>query len=397
MGAVMTYTSDAKNNVTSDPLNLQRPHYIRRAAELRQLVDRLKNEPLLAVDTESNSLFAYFERVCLIQLSTRTADYLIDPLAFDNLRPLGDLLADPAIEIVFHAAEYDIVTLKRDFEFTFANLFDTMLAARTCGWTKIGLGSILEEQFGLRVDKTLQRADWAKRPLPPEQLRYAQIDTHFLPELRDRFVAELTERGRLEEAREMFAALADLPPAARQFDPEGYWRIHQVRDLKRGQIAIVRELYLLRDQIARQRDWPPFKVFTDETMIHLALLVPRRMEDLQGIRGLNERLIERSGPALLQAIARGSHARPPVPPRSRTLDPEVQARYEALKEWRKQRAAERGVESDVILSREILWTLAREVPTSLEDLDRIPGLGPWRKAAYGTELLQVLGESHDDQ
>ncbi len=390
----MNTTNNAKPNVTP---NLPRPHYVRRTAELRPLVDRLKNEPLLAVDTESNSLFAYFERVCLVQLSTRTADYLIDPLSVDDMSPLGELLADPAIEIVFHAAEYDIMTLKRDFNFTFTNIFDTMLAARTCGWAKIGLGSILEEQFGMRVDKTLQRADWSTRPLPPDQLRYAQIDTHFLPELRDRFVAELTERGRLVEAREMFAALADLPPASRQFDPDGFWRIHQVRDLKRNQVAIVRELYLLRDQIARQRDWPPFKVFTDETLIHLALLAPRRMEDLQGVRGLSDRLVERSGAALLQAIARGAHAKPPTPPRSRTLDPVVQARYDALKDWRKQRAADRGVESDVILSREILWALAREVPTCLEDLDRIPGLGPWRKAEYGAELLQVLGQVPDDQ
>ncbi|MEP0761582.1 MAG: ribonuclease D, partial [Chloroflexota bacterium] len=151
---------------------------IRRTADLRRAVDRLRASPLIAVDTESNSLFAYTERVCLVQLSTRERDLIVDPLAVDDMSPLGDLLAEPAIEVIFHAAEYDIISLKRDFGFSFANLFDTMMAARVCGWDKTGLGNILEEQFGVTVDKKYQRADWSRRPLPPDHLRYAQMDTH---------------------------------------------------------------------------------------------------------------------------------------------------------------------------------------------------------------------------
>jgi ribonuclease D len=176
------------------------------------------------------------------------------------------------------AAEYDVITLGA-FDFAFANIFDTMLAARVCGWKRVGLGNILEELFTVRVDKKHQRADWTVRPLPDEQLRYAQMDTHYLPVLRDRLLAELVDLGRLEEARETFADLLDLPPAGHHFDPEGYWRLHEARDLTRSQLAILRELYLLRDEIARRRDWPHFKVFGDETMVQLAVMAPRRVED----------------------------------------------------------------------------------------------------------------------
>jgi ribonuclease D len=311
------------------------------------------------------------------------------------MSPLGDLLADPAIEIVFHAAEYDIITLKRDFGCTFNHIFDTMLAARICGWKKLGLGSILEELFNIQLDKKYQRSDWSQRPLPEEQLRYAQMDTHFLPDLRDRLLQELISLDRLEEARETFAELPDLPPASYHFDPDGYWRIHETKDLKRSQMAVVRELYLLRDEIAQRWDWPVFKVFSDQTLVQMAILAPRRPEDLYTIKGLSERLIQRSGDAIIEAVARGRKTEPPSPPQRTDAipSPEILARYDALHEWRKQRAVERGVESDVIVPRGALWALARRGPIGLEELDQIPGLGPWRRAEYGEELLDVLARA----
>jgi len=383
--------------VTPAPPGLKPARTIRHTRDLVRLVDELKTHALLAVDTESNSLYAYYEQVCLIQLSTRDQDYIIDPLAIDNLSPLGALLADPAIEVVFHAAEYDVMTLKRDFKFTFASIFDTMLAARICGWQAVGLGNILADQFGVRAEKRFQRANWAARPLAADQLLYAQMDTHYLPALRDRLLAELTAQDRLEEAFETFAALADLPPAEYRFDPEGYWRIHQAQDLRRDQMALVRELYLLRDSLARQRDCPPVKIFSDPVLAELARIAPRRVDDLLGIKGLSSLQVRRFGAAIVESIARGSQADPPRPPRRPTPpDPVVQARYKALHTWRKDRAAARGVESDVIVPRETLWALAHRSPTRLEELHDIPGLGPWRRATYGSDLLDVLARADTD-
>ncbi|MBN1564361.1 MAG: ribonuclease D [Anaerolineae bacterium] len=381
-------------------MNMKRARYIRRTSELRKLVDRLRNQPVLAVDTESNSLYAYYEQVCLVQLSARedgqVTDFIVDPLALDDMSPLGDLLADPQIEIIFHAAEYDIITLKRDFAYTFSNIFDTMLSARICGWPRTGLGNILEEQFNVKADKKHQRADWSKRPLPADQLLYAQMDTHYLPALRDILCDELDRRGRLAEAREIFAELPDLPPTSHNFDPEGYWRINAARNLRRSQMGIVRELYLLRDEIAKQRDWPPFKIFGDKALVRIAELAPRRVEDLYDVKGLNSRLVQREGNHILEAVARGRRAEPPQPPRRSHNIPaqDIQQRYDALHEWRKERAAERGVESDVIVSRDTLWALARRHPTSETELETIPGLGPWRRAEYGAELIAVLAKAN---
>ncbi|HML24360.1 MAG TPA: HRDC domain-containing protein [Aggregatilinea sp.] len=378
----------------ANPPSFPPAEIIRHSSDLRSLVDRLRGEPLIGVDTESNSLYAYYEQVCLVQLSTREHDYIIDPLAVDDMSPLGELLADPAVETVFHAAEYDIMTMKRDFNFEFANIFDTMIAARICGWDQFGLGSILESHFGIRAEKRFQQADWAVRPLPAEQLVYAQMDTHYLPDLRDVLLNQLTAKNHLEEAQETFAALPELPAARQSFDPEGYWRMGHARTLNRAQMGLVRELYLLRDDIARRRDLPPFKIFNDSALVQIALLDPRRVEDLQNAKGLSFDRARRYGDQIIEAVGRGRAAPPPEPPaRKPQPDPDVQMRYDALRAWRKERAARRGVESDVIVPRESLWALAKNPPASLDGLEQVPGLGPWRRAQYGRELLDVLSRT----
>jgi len=168
------------------------PVWIDTPKGLNQLITTLTNQKVIAVDTESDSLYSYFEKVCLIQFSTSQTDYLLDPLNVD-IAPLADLFADPSIEKIFHAAEYDILSLKRDYNFTFVNLFDTMLAARILGWKRYGLGSILEEQFEVKLDKRFQRYNWGQRPLSRQALDYARLDTHYLLRLQN--VTKPTPRG----------------------------------------------------------------------------------------------------------------------------------------------------------------------------------------------------------
>ncbi|MCZ7546848.1 MAG: ribonuclease D [Anaerolineae bacterium] len=333
---------------------------------LRRLLDDLRDAPLLAVDTESNSLYAYRERVCLIQVSTRRADYLIDPLALDDMSALSPLMADPAVEKVFHAAEYDIMCLKRDFGWQFANLFDTMIAARILGWRQVGLGNVLGKEFGVKVDKRHQRANWGERPLPPDRLRYAQMDTHYLPTLRDRQAQALRAGRHWEEAQETFADLVSVPAAEHNFDPEGFWSVNGTRDLSREKMALVRELYLLRDRMARERDCPPFKIFSDATLVALAVQAPKGRAALRAIRGMSAGQVQRYGEAILQALRRGERSDPPrLPRRNDVPPPDVLARYDALHVWRRDRASARGVESDVIVSRDVLWSLARSAPPHL--------------------------------
>ncbi len=378
-------------------LSLPKPIFIDNDKKLRKLVEALQSEVLqgnnlLAVDTESNSLYAYREQVCLIQLSTRSTDYIIDPLKVKDLQPLAPLFADPQVEIVFHAAEYDLMCLKRDFKFDFHNLFDTMIAARVCGYKLIGLGNLLSNLVDLKVDKSHQRDNWGQRPLPSDSLLYAQMDTHFLPMLRDHFVEELRRLGRSAEASEAFLDVCRTPAGRREsFDPEGYWRICLPNHFTRRQAAIVRELYLLREQLAEARDVPPFKIVTDKVLVALVRAAPTTSAELREISGMSAAQVRRVGRELLDAVNVGLHAKLPSPPTPEpAADPIVVERYAALREWRKLRALDRGVESDVIISKDALWTIAERAPDNLNDMDGVPGLGPWRRDVYGAEILDVI-------
>ena len=188
------------------PTTLTEPPLILTEASLENLAKKLNRQEIVAVDTESNSLHAYREQVCLIQFSVPDADYLVDPMALSSLAPLGSFFNNQSIEKVFHAAEYDLICLKRDYSFEFRKIFDTMIAARILGRGEVGLSSILESEFNVHQDKRYQRANWGKRPLSAEQLSYAQLDTHYLIPLRNILHLELKNKNLLPLAEEDFAA-----------------------------------------------------------------------------------------------------------------------------------------------------------------------------------------------
>lgn len=361
---------------------------------LARLAADLSREPALGVDTESNSLHAYRERVCLIQFSTPAGDYVLDPLAVPDLSPLAPIFADPAQKKVFHASEYDVLCLKRDYGFQFANLFDTMVAARTLGWPQLGLGSLLETNFGVTLNKRFQRADWGQRPLTAELLDYARFDTHFLLALSDKLAAELAAAGRIEEAFEEFERLQSVAAApVNGANPHAFWRVNGARDLNPAQAAILRELYLYRERQAERADRPPFKVMSDQTLLEIARLAQQAPLDLEGLPGMTPQQVRRHGAQLLAAVRKGQAGPPARPPHFEREPDEVRDRYELLHQWRKTRAKARGVESDVIIPRDALWELARRNPRTAEALATIETLGPWRRGTYGAEILKVLQRS----
>lgn len=359
-------------------------------AALLELAQVLKTESLLAVDTESNNLYAYYGRICLIQLSTRSADYIIDPLAIDNMQPLADILADPAIEKVFHAAEYDLICLRRDFNAQVHNLFDTMFAARLCAIEQFGLGDLLKQLMGVEVDKSHQLDNWGERPLAADSLRYAQMDTHYLPVLRDLFVERLTALDRMEEAAEVFADVLRIEIKEREFDEDGYWKLGRPQSLTRRQMAVLKELYLLREEIAREEDLPPFKVFSNNLLTNMARVQPHTMTDLFALRGLSNRQVRIHGHRLLSALERGRSSRLPAPPEMDVPDPVLAERYVVLHAWRKERAAQRGLDSSLVLSKHTLWEIARRLPADFDSLTAIDGMGQWRLRNYGDELLRLV-------
>ena len=259
-----------------------RPHLIETREDFHALVEALAREPRIAVDTESNSLHAYRERVCLMQFSTPERDSVVDVLALDDVDALGPIFESQGIEKIFHAAEYDIICLRRDYDFAVNNIFDTMQAGRILGRKLAGLDRQLEEKFGVKVNKRLQKADWGARPLDPELLEYAALDTHYLIALRDILEQELRQKGLLELAQEDFRlAAAHYAHENRVRSESPAWdRLRARRDLSLQELTILKEVLDWRELAAERLDRPPFKVISDDKLIQIARLRPAETADL---------------------------------------------------------------------------------------------------------------------
>ncbi len=345
----------------------------------------------LAVDVESNGFYAYREKVCLIQLSTSENDYIVDPIAIRDMSALGPLFADPAVEKIFHAGEYDILCLKRDFEFRFARLFDTMIASRLLGSKELGLAAAIERHFGIRLSKKLQRADWGRRPLTMAQIRYAQLDTHYLLRLADIQRTLLEKKELLEDAAEGFEKLARLEPQERTVDPEAFRRLAQGRDFDGRKLAVLREIHAMREEAARERDRAPFRIMPEPLMVKLAEAPPDSMESLRRFRGMTPYLFERFGRAVLEAIRRGQEA-PPIAlarPHGPRPDPRLGRLFEHLRAWRKAKAEQLGVDPVDVVTTEQLREIGKR---SFSGTDPLHGLSELKRRRYGSEILKSIAE-----
>lgn len=369
---------------------LPNPTLVTQPKQLGELTRLLRKQPIVAVDTESNSLFAYRERVCLIQFSIPSGDYLVDPLALDDLSPLGAVFANPETEKVFHAAEYDLLVMKRDFGFCCANLFDTMVAARILGRDKVGLGNLLEDEFGVKLEKKFQKRDWGRRPLPQTMLNYARMDTHYLIRLRDVLKEELIKVDRLALAAEDFHRLTRLDGNGPAPKPTNIWRMNGARDLTPHQATTLKLLAEYRQSRAEKINKPLFKIMGDKTLIEIAARQPGSKQELGKIHGMTHNQVRRHGKAILEAVRRGAESEPTYPPKRVRLDEDHLLRLEVLKEWRKGAARKMGVESDVVLPRDLMITIARINPPNFKALSAIMKETPWRLQRFGSKIQAVL-------
>jgi len=374
------------------PEKLPPPIWIATPAGLQKLADELACWTRIAVDTESNSLHAFREQLCLIQFSTLRADYLVDPLALEDLAPLHPVFANPGIEMVFHAAEYDLLCLKRDFGVTVANLFDTMQAARILGYERVGLDSILEEKLGIKLEKKYQKADWGERPLSREMLNYARLDTHHLLDLRDCLKTELQNRGRWELAQEEFVRLANGNGNGKGEIP-AWQRVKGAQKFSDRQLTILQELCAWRQKQAKHMNRPPFKVIDDRRLVAITQTLPETQSDLAAL-GLTARQIHIYGNEILKAVGRGKLT--PMINRPRALRPNQAFldRLNVLSEWRKATGLKTGVESDIILPKNWMHLIAERNPKNLNDLAALMPHAPWRLEQYGEEILKVLATKY---
>jgi ribonuclease D len=295
---------------------------------------------------------------------------------------------------VLHGADYDVTTLKRDFGFAFASLFDTMIAARLLGRTEVGLVAVVRDELGVALTKDSQRDDWSRRPLTPRQEAYALADVAHLVPLFERLSEKLAGAGRLGWLREECEAVAQLEPAGRRRDPEAYLELKGARRLPPRALAALRELHAWRERRAEETDTPAFKVLGNESLLRLAERRPKDAASLRGVPGVLPRLRSRAE-ELLAAIRR-AEALPeealPSPVRSpRPVVPDpVQRRIERLRAWRARKATELRLDVSVVLPQRLIDRLAQAGPRDTGELTRVEGLRRWRTEAFGAELLAAV-------
>jgi ribonuclease D len=369
--------------------------YLQSQAEFDHFAERLQGEPLLAVDTEAASFHRYKDRIYLVQLSTRTMTAVVDPVTVTDLSALGKLLADPAVEVLFHDADYDLRILHRDYGFHANRLFDTRIAAQLLNEPGIGLAALLEKYQQVTLDKKYQRADWSARPLTPEMLAYAAGDTRYLATLRDTLKEKLTEKGRWSWAEEEFGLLEHMEWNNAGPPEEAFLRIKGSKTLRGTQLAALRELYAWRESIASQLDRAPFRVLQNEAMLAIAKGMPADHDALRDLKALSPDQLRRRGDDLLQAVKRGAAApASSIPTFERTRrpapDPAFDIRLDKLKLARNKLAEEVDLQPGVLCPNGYLEAIARMEPKKVEELAGVEGMRRWQREVVGDGLLAAL-------
>jgi ribonuclease D len=352
---------------------------------LAMVVSRLAQQPQVAVDTEAASFHRYVDRVYLVQVSYDGETALVDPLAIDDLTPLGQILADPAIEVIFHDADYDLRILNRDFGFAARNVFDTRIAAQFAGEPQLGLGALLEKYFAVSVNKKLQRADWSRRPLTAEMIEYAADDTRYLLSLRDRLASELDRLNRLAWAKEEFRNLETLRWTQPVGDELAYTRIKGAKALPSRSLAVLRELYDWRERTAQALDRAPFRVLGNASLLAVARAAPRDLTRLNAVTGVPRSAIKRYGDHIVEAVSRGlAVPRKDLPAIKRSARPEhdhsYDRRLERLKVLRNKRAEENSLDPGTLCPNGTLQAIARAAPTTEKQLRAVTELREWQAA-----------------
>lgn len=359
----------------------------------------------VAVDAERASGYRYGQRAYLVQLRREGAgSVLIDPVGCPDLSALGEAIGDA--EWVLHAATQDLPCL-RDIGMVPTRLFDTELAGRLAGFARVGLGAMVENVLGFALEKGHSAVDWSTRPLPEPWLRYAALDVELLVDLRDALEEELTQQGKLEWARQEFAAIAAAPPPPPRKDP---WRrtsgMHKVR--RRRQMAVVRELWTARDQVAQRRDVSPGKVLGDAAIVEAALNLPANSHALAALPGFGHRMGRRQLEQWQAAVDRartlseselpqpGQPLNGPPPPRAwADKDPAAAARLSAARAAVTSLAESLNLPQENLITPDTVRRLCWEPPAeptreSVAEVLTGHGARPWQIEQVAPILTEAL-------
>lgn len=361
--------------------------YVSTKEDLAALIERIQTASVLAVDTEFHREKTYHAKLCLLQLATDDVDAIVDPLAVRDLTPLAPVLTNPDIVKVFHAAYQDIEILLASCGVTPKPLFDTQVAAGLLGFPQqIGYGALVKAICDVSLPKADSYTDWTRRPLSQTQLEYASCDVLYLPQIYRKMTEELSSSGRLDWLQHDFDHLSD--PATYAVEPRESWRrVKRISSLTRRQLAVVQALAAWRETTAQRRDVPRRWVLTDEVIVEIARRVPTTPAELLEVRGLRERLTDRSVQEILMRIDLELSADPDTWPKMKkksSSSRDVESAVDLLQALLHLRAKQQGVATQFIASRDDLVKLAKG------EGENLPLLQGWRRDLVGQEFVDLL-------
>ena len=364
------------------------------ASGLENVALLLKKEKIAAIDLEADSMFHFKEKVCLVQIATKRINVIIDTLQIKDLSLLKPFFANCDIKKIFHGADYDVRSLYRDFRIKINNLFDTQIACMFSGIKETGLDAVLQQRFKIKLDKRFQKKDWSKRPLPDEMIEYAACDAIYLLPLAAILEKELAEKGRLSWVYEECAILSKVRPPALNSNPL-YLKFKGSGRLNRRCLAVLEYLLWSRRKIAKKKDKPLFKIFSNNSMIKLAEAKPANLRQLKKSNALSVRQIDMYGNVLIEAINKALNLpenKLPVYPRSKAPveKPEVTERIKALKTWRDKKAKILEINPSLVLTKAMINTLAIYNPLDKSDIEKIKELKNWQKKEFGEDITAGL-------
>lgn len=374
--------------------------WVRDVVALDELTAELARAKWVALDSESNSMFAYLERVCLLQLNVEGQLWLVDPLALagggerphEGAQALASLavpLADPRLRVWVHGGEYDVACLKRDFSLTLPNLFDTQQAASFLGWQRTGYAAVVEEICGIKLAKDHTQYDWGQRPIDDHALRYALDDVVHLPEIGVELHRRIIDADLHEELEIANRSVSESAAHESGFDPLRMWKLKGALELRKDRHGVLAALYRWRDRKGREANMPPGRLIANEPLVLLASRAPTEHAELRRVR-LRPAFVREHGDELLEVVAKALEDPPEVPQRAKRGRPSTEeaARSKALKDWRRTEAERRELPMQVIMPPRALEWL---VVNGCERIDECPEFGAKRVARYRDELRQLLG------
>jgi ribonuclease D len=372
--------------------------YVTTPEELAECVADLEGTTVLAADIEGDSFFSYREKTCLLQMTGDSGmDWVVDPLALPDIEALRPVMEDRSVVKIFHGADYDVVSLKRDHGFAIGPIFDTMIAAQATGHDRFGLSDLVKRYFGDTLQKKYQRHDWSRRPLLTEHLEYARLDSHYLPRLRQILLEQAEAAGRLAMMEEEFELLEAREWTGRPFDPDDCLKVKGANKLDEQQQRVMRQLFVVRDGLAQRKDRPAFKVWGNDALLRLARTAPSTKSELTEALGPKNHILRRYADEVLAAIERGKQDTTRIPARKKVEVSDKNLRvppymredeplFTHLKNWRNSHAKSGAVAPAMIVNNTVLKLIASLKPKTVEDLAKIDDMRRWQRSEFG-ELL----------